>query len=132
MAQKTYYEQEIDRISAEHGLPEYQYIRIRQSKHFMEKFYADAIELDKMALAACMSRFHYIRLFQLVYGTTPRKFLRDIRIEKARDLIKQGHEITKVCMDVGYESLPTFSSAFKRGTGYSPKDYRQLHKSNLE
>src|SRR5690349_5228399 len=94
--QKTYFEQEVERIAAQYGLPEYQYIQIRQSKHFMEKCYADKIELDKIALAACMSRFHYIRLFQLVYGTTPRQFLKDIRINKAKELIKKGTGVSQV------------------------------------
>lgn len=129
---KSYYETELERIAQEHYLPEYQYIRIRQSKVFMEKYYGDKIELDKMASAACMSRFHYIRLFQSIYGTTPRQFLRDIRMLRAKVLIKKGVSIAQVCMEVGYDSLPTFSTAFKKGTGYSPGQYQRLYNSNRE
>jgi AraC-like DNA-binding protein len=130
--QKTYYESEVDRIAAAYGLPEYQYRQIRQSKDFMLKFYGEKIELDQMALAACMSRFHYIRLFQHVYGITPRQFLRDIRIGKAKELFKAGHAVAEVCYEIGYESVPTFSRAFKKGTGWSPAEYQRLHKSNRE
>ncbi len=130
--QKTYYELEVDRIASEFGLPEYLYIQIRQSKAFMEKFYAEKIELDKIASAACMSRFHYIRVFQQVYGTTPRQYLKDLRINKAKELIKKGIPATQVCFEVGYDSLPSFSTAFKKGTGFSPKAYQGLYKSNRE
>ena len=51
---------------------------------------------------------------------------------KAKALIQAGVPITQVCGDVGYESLPTFSSVFKKCTGHSPKVYQQRHKSNLE
>jgi AraC-like DNA-binding protein len=129
---KTFFEQEVERIMKEHPLPKHHFAYIRQSKAFMEKYYGDKIELDEIAAAAFMSRFHYIRIFQQVYGMTPRQYLRDLRIEKAKELLKKGHSVTRVCFDVGYESLPTFSKVFKRGTGYSPKAYQELNISNPE
>lgn len=129
---KTYFEQQIDKLSKECGLPEYHYVQVRQSKAFMEKYLSEQIELEKIAAAAFMSRFHYIRVFQNVYGITPRQFLRDLRINRAKELLRQGIPVTQVCYEVGYNSLPTFSNAFKRGSGYSPKVYLELNKSNLE
>ncbi|WP_394204148.1 helix-turn-helix domain-containing protein [Shewanella waksmanii] len=79
-----------------------------------------------------MSRFHYVRMFQLVYGVTPKHYLRDLRIEKAKRLIVKGMPVTQVCFAVGYESLSTFSNVFKKSTGHSPSAYQRLHKSNLE
>ncbi len=129
---KTFFEQEVDRIAKEHGLPEHHYIQVRQSKAFMEQYLSEKIELEKIAAAAFMSRFHYIRIFQQVYGITPRQYLRDLRINKAKELLKQGMSVTQVCFEVGYDSLPTFSSAFKRGAGISPRMYQELNNSNLE
>jgi AraC-like DNA-binding protein len=128
---KTFFEQEVERLIKEHALPEHHYAYIRQSKAFMEKHYGEKIELHEIAAAAFMSRFHYIRIFQQVYGRTPRQYLRDLRIEKAKELLKEGHSVARVCFDVGYESIPTFSKVFKRGTGYSPKAYQELNISNL-
>lgn len=128
---KTFYEQEVERIIKEHALPEHHYAYIRQSKAFMEKYHGDKIELNEIAAAAFMSRFHYIRIFQQVYGMPPRQYLRDLRIKKAKELLKKGYSVTRVCFDVGYESLPTFSKVFKRGTGYAPKAYQELNISNL-
>lgn len=129
---KTYYHEQIEKISSQFYLDEYQYIRVRQSKHFMEKFYADKIELEKIATAACMSRFHFIRIFQSIYGVTPRQFLKDIRINQAKVLLKKGVAVTSVCYEVGYDSVPTFSNAFKKGTGLSPAKYQQINNRNPE
>jgi AraC-like DNA-binding protein len=129
---KTFYQQQLEKIAQNQPLMEYQYVQIRQSRAFMEKYLAEKIELENMAAAAFMSRFHYIRIFKQIYGITPRQHLKDLRIKKAKELLKQGLPVTQVCFDVGYESLPTFSSAFKRGTGYSPKAYQKLNYSNLE
>jgi len=129
---KTYYEQEVERIAETALLPAYQYVQIRQSRAFMEKYLSEKIDLEKMAAAAFMSRFHYIRIFHQVYGVTPRQHLRDLRISRARELLKTGISVTRVCLEVGYDSLPTFSSAFKRGTGYSPRDYQRINNRNPE
>jgi AraC-like DNA-binding protein len=47
-------------------------------------------------------------------------------------LLKEGHSITDTCFQVGYESLTTFSSVFRKSTGYSPKAFQKMQKSNLE
>lgn len=127
---KTYYEQQIERIAREHGLAAYQYIQVRQSKAFMDKYYGEKIELSKMATAACMSRFHYIRIFGQVYGISPRQYLRDLRLTKAKEFLNKGLPIAHVCYEVGYESVPTFSTAFKKATSYTPAAYQKMHISN--
>jgi AraC-like DNA-binding protein len=128
---KTFFEAEIERIMREHALHDHYYVQARQSKAFMDKHYNEKIGLDEIAAAAFMSRFHYIRIFQQVYGVTPRQYLRDLRIAKAKELLKQGHSVIEVCFAVGYESLPTFSKVFKRGTGHSPRAYQELNVRNL-
>ena len=73
---KTYFEREIDRIYDEDSLRPEQYVQVRQSKAFMEKYYSDRVELNDLARAAFMSRFHYVRIFRRMYGLTPRAYLR--------------------------------------------------------
>lgn len=125
-AAKTFFEKQMELIIKEHCLPEYYYVQVRQSKVFMERYLAEKIELDKIASASFMSRFHFIRIFKRVYGLTPRQYLRDKRMNKGKELLKQGVPVTQVCFDVGYDSLPTFSHAFKKATGYSPKEFQNL------
>ena len=129
---KTFYAREVERLSQNNPLAEHLYVQIRQSRAFIDRYYSEKIELENMAAAAFMSRFYYIRIFKQIYGITPRQHLRDLRIAKAKGLLKRGLTVTRVCHDVGYESLPTFSNAFKRGTGYSPKEYQKANLSNPE
>ena len=132
MNSKTFFEQEVERLMKDDSLPDHHYAYIRQSKAFMEKYYGEKIELEKIAAAAFMSRFHYIRIFQQVYGRTPRQYLKDLRIEKAKELLKKGNPVSQTCFDVGYSSIQTFSRIFKQGTGYSPGAYQKLNNSNPE
>ncbi|MGB0835748.1 MAG: helix-turn-helix domain-containing protein [Psychrobium sp.] len=120
---KSFYEAQIDRIYDETPVRAEHYEHIKQSRAFMMQHYFEQLDLDALAKSAFMSRFHYVRIFQRVYGVTPRAYLRDIRIEKAKSLLRQGLPITQVCFDIGYESITTFSSVFKKCVGSTPKQY---------
>ncbi|NKF48993.1 helix-turn-helix transcriptional regulator [Shewanella sp. WXL01] len=125
--QKTFYEQELERLYNEVLPSPKQFALIRQSRSFMQKYHSENVVLDDLAKASFMSRFHYVRMFKQIYGVTPRAHLKDMRIDRAKLLLQQGQSITKTCFDVGYESLTTFSAVFKKSTGYSPKAFQQLH-----
>ncbi|WP_422938715.1 helix-turn-helix domain-containing protein [Vreelandella venusta] len=129
---KSYFESEVDRLYTEELFRAELYVQVRRSKALMENYYSERIEVNELAKTALMSRFHYIRTFQSMYGLTPRSYLRDLRIKQAKNLLRSGLSVTEVCFAVGYESLPTFSSVFKKCTGYTPRDYQWLHKSNRE
>jgi len=49
--------------------------------------------------------------------------------EKAKEYIKNGLSISETCYEVGFESLSSFSSLFKRKTGFTPRTYQ---KSNFQ
>lgn len=126
---KTYFELELDRLYSEVLFKPQFYAQVRQSKNYMEKHFAENITLNDLAAVASMSRFHYLRIFQMMYGLTPKNYLRDLRISNAKSLLIKGLPITHVCFDVGYESLPTFSTVFKKHTGYTPTQFQHIHKA---
>lgn len=129
---KTFFQQQVEQVAKSSPLKAYHYVHVRQSRALMKRYCSEPFELDRMAAAAFMSRFHYIRIFQQVYGVTPGQHMRSLRIEKAKDLLKTGLPVTQVCLEVGYDSLPTFSKVFKDGTGCSPRAYQKANKSNPE
>lgn len=60
-----------------------------------------------------------------LFGLTPSEFIRNMRLRKACDLLKQGDiDISQIAYSVGFTSQPHFSTAFKRFTGFSPSEYR--------
>jgi AraC-like DNA-binding protein len=82
--------------------------------------------LDTMARAACFSKFHFLRLFRQAYGATPGRYRSQLRLERARTLLETtGRSVTDICLDVGFESLASFSGAFRKHTGESPQRYRR-------
>jgi len=109
----------------------YLYRRIVQAKLFIDKHYADNIDLNNISDEAYFSKFHFTRLFKKIYGRTPHQYLIFVRIEKARHFLRAGTPVSEVCTAVGFESLSSFSGLFKRLTGTNPSSYlakqRQLN-----
>lgn len=107
-------------MTTERYLKVYLYQRIVQAKLFIDSNYAGDIDLDNIADEAYFSKFHFIRLFKNVYGKTPHQYLTSVRIEKATQLLRIDKSVSEVCYAVGFESLSSFGSLFKRIIGVAP------------
>ena len=109
----------------------YLYRRIVQAKLFIDKHYADNIDLSQIADEAFFSKFHFIRLFNEVYKKTPYQYLSSVRIEKAKQLLAADIPVERACYAVGFDSVSSFTGLFKRATGQTPSAYRseQLQKA---
>ena len=60
-----------------------------------------------------------------MFHETPHQYLTRRRIERAQDLLLQSDmTVTNICLDVGFESLGSFSTLFRRHLGISPERYR--------
>ena len=101
----------------------YLYRRIVQAKLFIDNNYPENIDLDNIADEAFFSKFHFIRQFKKIYGQTPHHYLRTVRIEKAMQLLRTDRSVSETCYTVGFESLGSFSSLFKRIVGTTPSAY---------
>jgi AraC-like DNA-binding protein len=98
---------------------------LRAAKDFMDRAYAEPIDLDAVAAHAHCSRFHFVRSFQAAYGETPRAYLTRRRIERAKDLLRSANvTVTEVCFLVGFSSLGSFSTRFSECVGMPPSAYR--------
>jgi AraC-like DNA-binding protein len=71
-----------------------------------------------------ISPFHFIRVFEKLFGVTPHHFRTSARLERARCLLARGeHSVTEVCFEVGFSSVGSFSDLFARRVGEAPSLY---------
>lgn len=98
---------------------------LRAARDLMDRCYAEPHDLESLARVACVSKFHFARCFTQIHGLAPLEYLTRRRIERAQDLLRAANlTVTEVCMMVGYSSLGSFSSSFRRLVGESPSAYR--------
>jgi len=89
----------------------------------------DPLDLDQIAPIAAISKFHLVRVFDEVTGTTPHHFLACLRMQRAKELLLTSDlSITEICLEVGYASLGSFSKTFSGLVGVPPQEFRKMPK----
>ncbi len=91
----------------------------------MDRDYGSPLDIPSLARVALMSPAHFSRQFTATFGETPHRYLQRRRIERAMALLRDDdRSVTDVAMEVGYDSLGTFSRTFREITGRTPSDIR--------
>jgi AraC-like DNA-binding protein len=106
-------------------VPEALLIHLRRAHDLADRHYAEPLDVTALASAAGVSKYHFIRCFASVYGTTPARYLTERRIERAQDLLRATNlTVTEICYLVGFASLGSFSSRFTELVGMTPTAYQ--------
>lgn len=88
--------------------------------------YKKALNIDELASICYMSKYHFIRAFKEQTGCTPYSYLTNVRINIAKDLLKNTNiNVGNISDAVGISDNLYFSKLFKKHTGKSPKEYRK-------
>ena len=83
------------------------------------------ITLEDLAAAAHLEKSYFSRKFKAISGSTPMDYLRQVRLTKARELLRYSDmTVTQVAQALGFRSLHHFSKTFRQFTGISPMAYK--------
>jgi AraC-like DNA-binding protein len=97
-----------------------------RARDLIRDCFTEPITLVDCADEAGLSPWHLLRSFRGAFGETPKQFLTRLRLEQAQHLLTvTDRPVTEVCFDVGFSSLGTFSTLFKRAVGCPPTEYRR-------
>lgn len=100
--------------------------RLCRARDLLASDYQSVVNLERAAREACLSPFHFHRLFASAFGQTPHEFLTRLRMDRARHLLVSGEmSVTDVCFEVGYASLGSFSMKFRSLVGQAPTEYQR-------
>jgi len=102
--------------------------RLDAARQFLETHLDDTLTLDDIAKRAYLSKYHFLRVFKDAFDETPLRYLRRRRLEAAERLLTRTElSVTAVCYRVGFESLGSFSTLFRRHAGLSPNAFRRRY-----
>src|SRR6185437_1261362 len=89
-----------------------------RARDLMDRAYAEPLDVPALARRAGVSRAHFTRSFKHTFGETPHQYLMSRRMERAKSLLRAGDlSVTEVCFAVGFSSLGSFSTQFRRFVG---------------
>jgi two-component system response regulator YesN len=97
---------------------------LKQIMDFVERHYAENLKLDTLAELFNYTSGYLGKIFKNYTGAHFHTYLDQIRIQKAIELLGEGHKVHQVAQRVGYANADYFHSKFKKYVGESPSSYK--------
>jgi AraC family transcriptional regulator len=86
--------------------------------------------LDELAALVGLSKFHFLRAFKISIGMPPHRYLVDLRIARARDLLESTDlSVTEIAAQVGYNDPGYLARLFRTQVGTTPASFRRERRS---
>lgn len=93
----------------------------------------EALALDALAAGACLSPFHFHRVFRGMVGETALELARRLRLERAAwRLAHTDQKVTEIAFDAGYETHEAFTRAFRAAYSTPPSGFRRRRHRRIE
>lgn len=84
------------------------------------------LDLESISHHSGLSKFHYIRVFKEIFGTTPTNYISHLRAKKANELILTStKDLGEIAVELGFSELSAFTRFYKRVTGVTPSSVRE-------
>ena len=117
--------QQIDQISsARLSTRQELYRRLCMANHYIHDNFTRDIQLEKLAKVAMLSKFHLLRTYKQIYGVTPYKQVLQLRLTKAKELMKNDYGLEEIAFMLGFSDRRSFTKAFKKSFQMPPSLYR--------
>jgi AraC-like DNA-binding protein len=97
-----------------------------RARDLIDARYSEQLDVQALARRAHTSPAHFSRRFKRTFGETPHQYVLTRRIERAKHLLREtDRSVTEISLDVGFQSLGSFSAKFKAVVGGTPTEYRR-------
>ncbi|MEJ2436531.1 MAG: AraC family transcriptional regulator [Sulfurovaceae bacterium] len=91
--------------------------------YYIEQNYNDDLTLEELSKVAGFSKYHFHRIFKSIVGENLSDYIRRIRLSNTILKFKTNLNITEIAQTSGYETNASFSKAFKKHFGITPKEF---------
>lgn len=116
-------------LSASQSQQARQPINLESIQTLMMANLAGELDLDALAEAAHLSKYHFSKRYKALTGYSPIQHFIHMKMERACYLLDISNQaIGNVAQELGYDDPQYFSRLFRKVTGLSPRDYRKLEK----
>ncbi|MTI60961.1 MAG: AraC family transcriptional regulator [Firmicutes bacterium] len=99
--------------------------RIKRVREYIEDNINQKVTLDKLSDISGISKYHLMRTFKKMYKVSPLTYQRNLRFNLAKKGLKEGGDISKIAVSLGYYDQSHFTNEFKKFSGTTPDDYRK-------
>ena len=97
---------------------------VARAKRHMRDRLGEQLRLADIAAAARLSPFYFLRTFKRATGMPPHAYLNQVRLERARELLRAGEPAAQVAAATGFADQSHLARRFKAAFGITPGQYR--------
>lgn len=120
----------VDRWRANASIEQLDARRLKRVLDLIEARLSEPLSLRDLAVEACLSEFHFARMFRGSTGLSPHRYVTRRRVETAQaKLARTNTSQLAIALDTGFGSQAAFIRAFRKSTGLTPGQYRGLHRN---
>lgn len=98
--------------------------KINEIKEYLDESYLNEITLDDLSKISGISKYYLIRQFEESQGLSPHKYLTNLRINHAKNLLRNEDNFADIALESGFYDQSHFIKYFKEYTGVTPTKYR--------
>lgn len=98
--------------------------KMEEITHFIRDHLGEELSIDRLAGTFFLSRYYLMHRFKEVYGCTVHQYIRQKRLQKAAEQIRQGTPVLKAAAEAGFGDYSVFLRAFRTAYGRSPRDWK--------
>lgn len=92
-----------------------------------KNYTGDTISIAELSKLCGITPEYFRKIFRSFYGVSPLKYINDLKISRAAELIRSGmYSVTDAALMSGYTDISHFSREFKRATGISPSKLKAI------
>lgn len=102
------------------------YRRISLAHSYILENFDGPISLEDLEKVAFFSKYYIIRMYRQIYGLTPHQHILQLRVERAKELLRKGHSPTEVALRLSFTDRRAFAKIFKQRIGVSPSAFSRL------
>lgn len=99
--------------------------KIVEMIRYINDHLTEDISIDLLSQNFFLSKYHMMRQFKQETGYSVGNYISNKRLLYARELLRQGEAVTKVCFDCGFREHSTFTKAYKKLFGITPAKSRE-------
>lgn len=106
-----------------------QAISVKRVCTYIANHYSENLSLNQLSRIACLSPFHFQRVFTKLMGISAHDYLIYYRINESKKMLMESKEIVDIAFETGFVDQSHFSKIFKKTVGVPPGKYIKINKN---
>lgn len=99
--------------------------KLSLAKEYLDAYSDENVSLSQLANLVGLSQFHFVREFKKQFELTPHSYQIQVRLKKAKSLLKVGVKPVDVASDCGFHDQSHLNQHFKKALGTTPSRFQK-------